>query len=80
MHMDERGVGVMAEGALDTSQETVDRAKDLIIVMLDRRGLSLMEIGRVINMPKSTVHYRLKTIPPEAREHYEKQIRRLAGA
>ena len=77
MFEDANGVGVRVEGGLDTSDETVDRLRDLLMIQLDKWGLSLRDIGRILNTPKSTVHYRLRTIPPHAREYYERAIRRM---
>lgn len=62
---------------MDATDETVDKVRDLMIVQLDGWGLTIRDIGRIIGMPKSTVHYRLKTIPEDARRYYEKSLRKL---
>jgi len=80
MFMDGEGCGVRIEGAVDVTEDVIDRTVDLLILKFDRAGLSLRQIARILNRPKSTIHYRLRTIPPDAREYYEGQVRRLDSA
>ena len=67
-------------GILEVGKDVVDRTVDLLIIKFDRAGLSVREIARILNRPKSTIHYRLRTIPPDARDYSEGQIRRLDSA
>lgn len=75
MFMDARGCGVRVEGGIEVTDEGIDRWRDMMILQFDRRGVSVRDIGRLLNMPKSTVHYRLRTIPPHVRDYYERQVR-----
>lgn len=77
MYIDKDGAPVLVEGAVDTSDKTIEKLKDLIILQLDRQGLSLRDIGRVLRLHNSTVHKRLKAIPPEAKEYYRESMGRL---
>ncbi len=48
------------------------RFQDGMMARLARRGLSTREIALLLHFHQSTVSRRLRSMPPEARRHYER--------
>ena len=46
MFMDGEGCGVRIEGAVDVTEDVIDRTVDLLILKFDRAGLSLSQMGK----------------------------------
>lgn len=69
---DYRGEGVGVEGALDLTPQSLERARDALMVRLQKRGVPARAIARLVGLHHSNVVRRLNSIPPKVRERYEK--------
>ncbi|WP_165251152.1 hypothetical protein [Paludisphaera soli] len=57
---------------MDTSRESLERVRDLVMLRLHVKRIPTRAIGIVMNVSHSTVVRRLNSIPPRIRERYEK--------
>lgn len=71
MHIDVYGQGVRAERVVDITDDAIERARDLLMLRLEKQKIPYRQIAKLFNTSPATVCRRLKGIPKRAREHYE---------
>lgn len=69
-----RAIRPSERGAIPVTDEVAARVRDVIIIRLRRRKVSLRDIGRILNVSHETIRTRIKAIPPAVRAYYEEGV------
>lgn len=69
-HIGFGGEAIFVEPPIVITKEIKKRFQDMMIIKLLRRGLSMVDVGKIMNMSESLVRHRIDGLPEGAAKHY----------
>jgi hypothetical protein len=70
MFVDKYGIAVEVEGGVSLSVQQISKLRDMIMIVMDRNGISDRKIGLLFNLHHQVVRAGIDSIPLETRSHY----------
>jgi hypothetical protein len=70
MFVDKYGIAVEVEGGVSLSVQQISKLRDMIMIVMDRNGISDRKIGLLFNLHHQVVRASIDSIPLETRSHY----------